>query len=144
MTKCKFAFSELHALGHKVSGLQLTISDNHLAAVRDLPTPHDVASLRSALGFASWHASKISNFQIIAKDLHTLLRKDVPWQWTEARHNAWNKIKQLLMQAPVVALPREDLPYRLYLDASFDGLGGCVSRRGPNRPPAHDIDRLVL
>jgi hypothetical protein len=69
-----------------MSGFQLTISDNHLAAVRDLPTPHDLASLRSALGFASWQASKIPNFQIIAKNHYTLLRKDVPWQLTEARH----------------------------------------------------------
>jgi RNase H-like domain found in reverse transcriptase len=28
--------------------------------------------------------------------------------------------------APAVALPREDLPYTLYLDASFDGLGGSL------------------
>jgi hypothetical protein len=52
MTKYRFAFAHLHALGHKVSGLQLTISDDDLAAVRNLPTPHDVASLRSVLSFA--------------------------------------------------------------------------------------------
>jgi hypothetical protein len=71
MTKCRFAFAQLHALGHKVSGLQLTISDNHLAAVRDLPTPHDVTSLRSVLGFAAWQP-KIPNFNIIAMDLYVL------------------------------------------------------------------------
>jgi RNase H-like domain found in reverse transcriptase len=65
-------------------------------------------------------------FQIIVKDLYTFLRKDVLLRWAEARHHVWNKIKQLLMKAPVVALPRDDLPYRLYLDASFEGLGGCL------------------
>jgi RNase H-like domain found in reverse transcriptase len=30
------------------------------------------------------------------------------------------------MEAPVVALPRDDLPYILYHDASFDGLGGSL------------------
>jgi transposase InsO family protein len=136
LAKCQFAHSQLHALGHKVSGLQIAISDNHLAAVRDLPMPHDVSSLRSALGFAGWQANKIPRFHILAKDLSTLLRKDVPWEWTTARHQAWLHIKDILTRAPVVAVPRIDLPYRLYLDASFDGLGASLCQTHDNNEVA--------
>jgi RNase H-like domain found in reverse transcriptase len=62
----------------------------------------------------------------MAKYLYALCRKGIPWQWTEARHKAWKEIKRLLIEAPVVAFPRDDLPYTLYLDASFDGLGGSL------------------
>jgi transposase InsO family protein len=136
LAKCQFAFKELHALGHKVSGLQITIADNHLAAVKNIATPHDIPSLRSALGFAGWQANKIPNFHIIAKDLYKLLRKDVPWQWMDSCHKAWNAIKDIMTSAPVVSVPRDDLPFRLYLDASYDGLGASLCQTHDGREVA--------
>jgi len=124
--KCKFGYTELHALGNKVTGLQLGISDNHISAVKDWPAPHDLKSLRQWLGFTGFHCSKVQNYSIIAAPLYDLLRKDTPYQWTIQRQKAFNDLKALLASSPVIKHPSESDPFRLYLDACLEGLGGAL------------------
>jgi hypothetical protein len=59
LKKCRFAFEDLHTLGHKVSGLQVAISDNHVKAVQDWPTPHDRKAVQHFIGFAIYDLCSI-------------------------------------------------------------------------------------
>lgn len=142
--KCRIGFTELHALGHKVSGLQMCISDNHVAAVENWPAPRDIKALRQWLGFAGFQSSKIPNFSQTAKPLYELLKKDTPFQWTIDRQRAFEKLKKLLLEMPLVSLPITDVPYELYLDACFEGLGAALlQKQGLNTVPICFISRQL-
>ena len=59
----------------------------------------------------------------MAQPLVRLLGKDCKFQWTVACQDAFKALRALLMKAPVLAFPKEDLPYIVDTDASDYGIG---------------------
>ena len=53
--KCVFAVDQIDFLGHCVSAEGLSPQQEKVSSVRDLPSPTDVSSLRSALGLFSYY-----------------------------------------------------------------------------------------
>jgi hypothetical protein len=54
-----------------------------------------------------------------------LLRKDVPFQWTEKCEKSFQELKTKLTTAPVLAVHEKGKDYTVNCDASKNGLG-CV------------------
>ncbi|MBW0573096.1 hypothetical protein O181_112811 [Austropuccinia psidii MF-1] len=72
LKKCHFAYSELKALGHVVSGLSLGIDKNQVAAVLLKPMPQTKKEIQLFLGFAGYYRQHIKAFARIAKSLYKL------------------------------------------------------------------------
>ena len=53
--KCVFAVDKTDFLGHSISAEGLSPQEEKVAAVRDLTSPVDISSLRSALGLFSYY-----------------------------------------------------------------------------------------
>ena len=108
-------------------------------AVCNFPQPTDLKSLRSFLGLASYYRCFVPNFSKIAGPLHTLTRKDTPFNWSPSCQEAFDPLKQLLTKTPVLALPNFEKDFRLETDASGAGLGAVLSQtsKGVVRPVAY-------
>ncbi|MBW0529877.1 hypothetical protein O181_069592 [Austropuccinia psidii MF-1] len=72
LKNCHFAYSELKALGHVVSGLSLGIDKNKVAAVLLKPMPQTKKEMQSFLGFAGYYKQNIKYFARIDKSLYKL------------------------------------------------------------------------
>ena len=64
----------------------------------------------------------------MAQPLVRLLGKDCKFKWTDACQDAFKALSALLIKAPVLAFPKEDLPYIVDTDASDYGIGGVLSQ----------------
>ena len=71
----------------------------------------------------------IKGFSKIAAPLNRLLEKNKPFAWTEECMEAYEQLKTLLLQRPVVANPDFSVPFRLYTDASNIGLGAILAQQ---------------
>ncbi|MBW0551520.1 hypothetical protein O181_091235 [Austropuccinia psidii MF-1] len=130
LKKCNFGQQELLALGHKVSGLSLAIDQNKLAAVLQKPVPKNIKEMQSFLGFASYYRNHIKNFAHITSSLYKLCSKDVVFEITKERRDAYERIKYELTNAPVLILPGFELPFKLYIDAACSqGLVAALYQR---------------
>ncbi|MBW0552350.1 hypothetical protein O181_092065 [Austropuccinia psidii MF-1] len=130
LKKCNFGQQELLALGHEVSGLVLAIYQNKVAAVLHRPVPKSIKKMKSFLGFASYHRNHIKNFAHITSILYKLCSKDVVFEITKERRDAYERIKHELTNAPVLILPDFELPFKLYIDAACSqGLGAALHQR---------------
>ncbi|MBW0571557.1 hypothetical protein O181_111272 [Austropuccinia psidii MF-1] len=118
LKKCNFGQQELLALGHKVSGLSLEIDQNKVAAVLQKPVPKSIKEMKSFLGFASYYRNHIKNFAHITSSLYKLCSRDVVFEITKERKDAYERIKHELTNAPVLILPDFELPFKLYIDAA--------------------------
>ena len=78
-SKCLFAVDKIDFVGHCVSAEGLSPQQKKVFAMRDLPSPADISSLRSALGLFSYHKKFVKGFSVIASPLHMLLRKEEKW-----------------------------------------------------------------
>ncbi|MBW0521238.1 hypothetical protein O181_060953 [Austropuccinia psidii MF-1] len=86
--------------------------------------------MQSFLGFASYHRSHIKPFADITSGLYKLCSKDVVYEITKERRNAYKRIKNELTHAPVLILHDFGLPFKFYIDAAFSqGLGPSLHQR---------------
>lgn len=126
--KCFFGFAQIRQLGHRVSGVLLGIDDNKIVAVKTWPVPKTVKELQVWLGFTGYFRKFIPGYGALTRPLTRLLGKDTPWQWTKECQEAFEKLKDLLLNAPVLGQPDYTLPFELSTDASVRGVGGCLEQ----------------
>ncbi|MBW0488946.1 hypothetical protein O181_028661 [Austropuccinia psidii MF-1] len=130
LKKCNFGQKELLALGHKVSGLSLAIDQSKVAAVLQKPVPRNIKEMQYFLGFASYYRKHIKSFAHITCSLYKLCSKDVVFEITKERRDAYERSKYELTNAPVLILPEVELPFKLYIDAACSqGLGAALHQR---------------
>ncbi|KAG8485712.1 hypothetical protein CXB51_019030 [Gossypium anomalum] len=65
----------------------------------------------------------VEGFSVIAAPLTKLIRKGVPFVWTEKQQEAFEKLKKVLTEAPVLIQPEFGKDFTVYSDASHVGLG---------------------
>ncbi|MBW0536697.1 hypothetical protein O181_076412 [Austropuccinia psidii MF-1] len=116
LKKFNFGQQELLALGHKFSGLCLAIDQNQVAAVLLKPVPKNIKETKSFLGFSSYYRNHFRNLSHITSSLAKLCSKDVVFEITKERSDAYERIKHELTNAPVLILPDFELQFKLYID----------------------------
>ena len=126
MSKCQFGYQELKALGHIVSGLSIAIDHNKVAAVLLKPMPSNVKEMQSFLGFAGYYRQHIRDFAKISGCLYKLTSPNTVFEMTEDRVKAFLKLKEILTSAPILLMPDSNKPFKLYVDASMEGLGAAL------------------
>ncbi|MBW0506073.1 hypothetical protein O181_045788 [Austropuccinia psidii MF-1] len=86
--------------------------------------------MQSFLGFYSYYRSHIKRFAHITSILYKLFSKDVVFEITKERRDAYERIKYELTNTPVLILPDFELPFKLYIDAACSqGFGAALHQR---------------
>ena len=94
--KCYFLREEVEYLGHMVSADGVRPDPQKLTAVCKYVPPTDLKSLRAFLGLASYYRKFIPHFSRMASPLHALTRKDVPFDWSAERQQAFQTQKEIV------------------------------------------------
>ena len=149
MSKCKFAQSSTTFLGYVVSAEGLKVDPRKIAAVADWPTPTDLHSVRSFLGFCGFYRRFVKDYAKIAHALTELTKTTVPFPKTlpQAALDAFHLLKAALTTTPVLAIPftGPDATFELYTDASGKGLGAVLLQdqgKGP-QPVCYESRKLI-
>lgn len=120
-------------LGHIVSQEGVAVDPEKTQVVREWPVPTTVREVRTFLGFVGYYHRFVQGFSKVAQPLNTLLqgtggKKTAAISWTPACQDAFERLKGVLLQAPVLAYADFSSPFRLYTDASFQGLGAVLAQ----------------
>ncbi|MBW0505441.1 hypothetical protein O181_045156 [Austropuccinia psidii MF-1] len=127
LKKCHFAYSELKALGHVVSGLILVMGKNKIAAVLLKPIPQTQKEMQLFSGFSGYYRQNIKDFGGISKSLHKLRDQQTVYEMTEERVKAYEELKNFLKNFQFLLIPDWKLPFKLYIDACGEGLGSALN-----------------
>ncbi|GJX93841.1 reverse transcriptase domain-containing protein [Tanacetum coccineum] len=103
--KCHFMVKEGIMLGHKVSYASLEVDKAKIDVISKLPPPTNVKGIRSFLGHAGFYRRFIKDFSKIAHPLTKLLEKDIPFEFNDECHKAFNSLKEKLTCTPVIMSP---------------------------------------
>ncbi|GBG90134.1 hypothetical protein CBR_g50228 [Chara braunii] len=124
--KCDWAKTQVLYLGHVLDGDGVKREDSKIAAIRDWPTPCTLTELRSFLGLANYYRKFVRNFSTIAAPLRGLLRKETIWKWDKDCTSAMKKLKQALIEYPILKVADPSLPFVVTTDASQYDIGAVL------------------
>ncbi len=135
--KCQLFRKEVKFLGHCVSASGVSVDPEKVSVVQGWSAPKTVRQVRSFLGFVGYYRRFIKDFSKIAKPLNQLLvvsgrprgRGSPPVAWDSTCDVAFQRLKQELLQAPILAYADFTQPFFLYTDASNLGLGAVLAQR---------------
>jgi len=119
----------------KVDYLRVIPSQNSIEAnptkikgVADWPEPHDRREVRQFLGFCNFYQRFIPGFAKVAKPLTELMGKK-EWKWKDEEKDVFNKLKNKMINPPILAIPDNKRKMRLETDASGYAIGGVLSQQ---------------
>ena len=72
------------------------MDQSKIAAIRDMPEPRNLQELRSLQGRLAFIRRFVSILAGRCQPFNRLMKKDVPFVWDEACHNAFKRIKKYL------------------------------------------------
>ena len=130
LEKCEFLKDELEYLGFLISKNGIKTQPKKIEAVKNWPTPTNQTEIRSFLGLAGYYRKFIKNFSTIAAPISSLLQKGTAIIWTDECAQAFQHLKQLLTEAPILAIADPEQPYTVTTDASDIAIGAVLSQNG--------------
>ncbi|GKD82344.1 putative reverse transcriptase domain-containing protein, partial [Tanacetum coccineum] len=95
----------------------------------DWASPKTPTEIRQFLGLAGYYRRFIEGFSKIAKLMTKLTQKGVKFDWGDKEEATFQRIKQKLCSAPILALPEGSKDFMVYYDASIQGLGAVLMQR---------------
>ena len=140
LEKCTFCTDRVAFLGYVVTAQGIEVDPAKIEAIASWPQPKTVTQVRSFLGLAGFYRRFVKDFGSIAAPLNELTKKDVPFVWSDAQHDAFMLLKDRLTHAPLLQLPDFNKTFELECDASGIGLGGVLLQEG--KPVAYFSEKL--
>ena len=95
LEKFLFAQPSMECLGHLLSH-QGIAKGPKVDAVKKMPAPTNVQSLRSFLGSVQFYSKFLPNLSTILTALHQLIEKGTAWKWDTQEQEAFDKVKDTL------------------------------------------------
>jgi hypothetical protein len=126
--KSQFMVQEGIVLGHIVSKRGIEVDRAKVELIENLPSPTSVKQIRSFLGHAGFYRHFIKDFSKISRPLCSLLAKDIPFNFDETCHDAFQKLRSLLSSTPIMKPPDWSLPFEIMCDASDFAVGAVLGQ----------------
>ena len=102
--KCQFSQDSIMFLGQLIDKNGIRPDPQKVSAIKDIPTPSNVAELRRFLGMIN-HLSKFApNLADKTKPLRDLLIKNNTWVWGTAQQKSFEDVKQIVTSSPALTL----------------------------------------
>ena len=131
--KCEFNKKSITFFGFVFSGQGISPDPKKVEAIKNAKPPTTTSGVRSFLGMATYCAKFILNFSDTSEPLRELTKKDAKFQWSERHEQSFNKIKELLASAKVMAYFDPNKETELVTDASPSGLSAILMQNTPGK-----------
>lgn len=130
--KCKFRLSDLKFFGHTVSAEGIHIDNDKVNSLINAREPDTAQEIKSFLGLVNFCAKFLPHIATFTEPLRRLTKKNTSFMWSHEQHAAFQKIKDIIVQAETLAYFNQEMPTRLIVDASPVGLGAVLTQRQRN------------
>lgn len=128
-SKCEFAVSTVHYLGHIISDGVLTPDPEKIKAIVNWSQPRSLSALRGFLGLSGFYRKFIKHYATLAAPLTDLLRVN-KFTWTNEATRAFTELKAQIASTPKLHLPDFTHPFQVETDASSIAIGATLQQQG--------------
>ncbi|GFV40683.1 retrovirus-related Pol polyprotein from transposon 17.6, partial [Trichonephila clavipes] len=122
--KCQFLKKTF--LGHIVESGTIKPSPTKTLAVRKFPEPTTIKQVQSFLGLTGYFRKYIKDYSKIAKPLSDLTRKENLFVFGIQQKEAFEKLKKIMTEGPILHLYKYGRKTELHTDACKQGYGAIL------------------
>ena len=132
LNKDKFQFkcSEVSFIGHVMTKDGLKPDSRKVEAIVKMEHPTDVPAVQRFIGLVKYLSKFLQDLSEMCEPLRRLTHKDAEWIWSHEQEDAFERIKEAVIKAPVLKYFSENDPTEGQGDASQDGLGFVLMQYG--------------
>ncbi|KAH7557890.1 reverse transcriptase [Bipolaris maydis] len=127
--KCEFHTQETEFLGFIISTEGVKMNPKKIQTVQEWPKPNTVKDVQSFLGFANYYRKFIKDYSKITAPLTEITKKEIGFKWEQEHQEAFDRIKQIFLEAPVLEMYSPQRRTRVETDASDYALGAVLSQQ---------------
>ncbi|GFY59692.1 retrovirus-related Pol polyprotein from transposon 297 [Trichonephila inaurata madagascariensis] len=124
--KCQFLKKTIEFLGHVVENGTIKPSTAKTQAVRKFPEPTTIKQVQSFLGLTGYFRKYIKDYSTIAKPLSDLTRKENPFVFGTLQKAAFEKLKNIMSEGPLLHIYKYGRRTELHTDACKQGYGAIL------------------
>ena len=134
--KCQFFKKKIVYMG-----LEFQVEDDKVCytplkdkceAIQNLDSPKTLKQVRAFCGMVNFLSSFLPDLRRLLIPIYDLQKKSKKFKWTQEAEKAFNDIKKLLVNPPVLKAPTPDGLFCLESDTSREGVGGTLLRKQGN------------
>jgi hypothetical protein len=139
--KMQFRTQECHFFGEILTSQGMVCDPKKVQAIKAMTPPEDKLTLSSFLGLVNYMKRYSSVLSELCKPLRQLLKEDSVWSWQSNQQLAFEQIKDILTNTPILTYYSKDAKsHIIQTDASLKGLGGVLLQDGK---PVQYISRTL-
>jgi hypothetical protein len=124
--KCIFETKKIEFLGVILEDGTVTMDPVKVAGVEEWKEPKTVKDIHKFLGFCNFYRRFIWGFSHIAKPLNSFLKNDVKWSFGNTKKAAFEKLKKLICEEPVLIQPDQKKQFEVEVDTSNYAVGAVL------------------
>ncbi|XP_074299756.1 putative mitochondrial protein AtMg00860 [Silene latifolia] len=125
LEKCTFLASEIKFLGYIICGRGISVDQDNIDAIKYWPIPKSITEVRGFHVLASFYRRFIKNFSAIGALIRDCMKKG-EYKWSENAQQAFNVIKRMLCEAPILRLPNFNCLFEVECYTSGVGSGAVL------------------
>lgn len=131
INKCNFFSKETQFLGHVLTPEGVRPNPTKVNSILQIKIPKNVKQIRAFLGITGYYRKFIKDFSQVAYPLIKCLKKDAKIDVNEPNFMiAFDKLKRIITEAPVLKYPDFKKKFQLITDASNIALGAVLQQDG--------------
>ena len=127
-SKCAFATKRVTYLGHEISKHGVEIDHSKTHAIESYPVPKNAKEVKSFVAMCNFYRKFVKGFANITAPLNRLSSNNVRFHWSSECQAAFERLKQALISAPILAYPNFDKQFILRVDASGYSISYILSQ----------------
>ena len=128
LNKCHFFTKGIQYLGHILSTKGIRPLPSETQAIQNMHPPKTPKQVCTFLGLVGYYRKFIKHFMKIAKPLTLLTHQQAKFDWAPTHHEAFLKLKESIIQAPILQYPDPNKRYIVYTNALDDARGAQLSQ----------------
>ena len=136
--KCQLFRKHLVYMGNvfHIDGTTISITplQSRVEAIQKLQPPINVKECKSFCGVVNYLSIFCKNLQKLLKPIYDLTKKGRPFLWQEEQQWAFDIIKERMLNAPILHLPKSGGRYILYCDSSRTHTGSSLWQIQEGKP----------
>ena len=136
--KCQLFRKHLVYMGNvfHIDGTTISITplQSRVEAIQKLQPPINVKECKSFCGVVNYLSIFCKNLQKLLKPIYDLTKKGRPFLWQEEQQQAFDIIKERMLNPPILHLPKPGGRYILYCDSSRTHTGSSLWQIQEGKP----------